>query len=87
MYHYKRIEDRPGQKKLAVERFHDDTRHMIEFTKMSCPGRIIRLFLTNDEYAEALESVRAGRIKIKRHANVIEGHVLFGNDKKRRCRY
>lgn len=83
MKHYKHIEDKPGHKKLAVERFHDDTRHMIEFTKMSCEDRrVIRLFLTDVEYEEALESARAGRIKIQRHADIIEGHILY--DKKRR---
>ena len=48
-----------GHNLLAVERFQDDTRHMIEFLVLSggCPlgksGQYIRRFLSEDGYAEA----------------------------------
>ena len=67
---------------LAVERFWDDTRWMIEFsvlrpsTAYGSPGEEMRLFLTEDGYQAALQSQQRREIKIKRYARVIEGHIL-----------
>ncbi len=79
-----------GHDLLAVERFRDNTRHMIEFLVLSgdCPlgeqGQYIRRFLSEDDYAEAQITQRRGDIRIYKHAAVIEGHILPDKPKKRR---
>ena len=78
-----------GHDLLAVERYHDDTRHMIEFLVFTdCPmgsaGQYIRRFLTEGGYQEALAHVRQGGIQIRRHASIIEGHILPDKPRKRR---
>ena len=79
-----------GHNILAVERFQDNTRRMIEFSVLrSCaygsPGDEMRLFLAEDSYQNALQDHQRRKIKIKRYARVIEGHVLdFKPDKRRR---
>ena len=70
-----------GHNILAVERFQDNTRRMIEFSVLrSCaygsPGDEMRLFLTEDGYQAALVSQKRREIKIRRHARIIEGHIL-----------
>ena len=71
-----------GHNILAVERYWDNTRWMIEFsvlrpsTAYGSPGDEMRLFLTEDGYQAALQSQQRREIKIKRYARVIEGHVL-----------
>ena len=65
-----------GHNILAVERFWDSTRWMIEFSVLrSCacgsPGDEMRLFLTEDGYQAALQSQQRREIKIKRYARVI----------------
>ena len=61
-----------GHNILAVERFQDNTRWMIEFsvlrpsTAYGSPGEEIRLFLTEDGYQAALQSQQRREIKIKR---------------------
>ena len=71
-----------GHHILAVERFQDETRWMIEFsvrkpnTAYGSPGDEMRLLLTEDGYQAALLSQKRREIKIKRYARVIEGHVL-----------
>lgn len=69
-----------GHNILAVERFQDNTRRMIEFSVLrSCtygsPGDEMRLFLTEDGYQAALLSQQRREIKIKRYARIIEGHM------------
>lgn len=67
-----------GHNILAVERFQDNTRWMIEFsvlrpsTAYGSPGEV----LTEDGYQAALQSQQRREIKIKRYARVIEGHIL-----------
>ena len=78
-----------GHNILAVERFWDSTRWMIEFSVLrSCacgrPGDEMRLFLTEDGYRAALQSQQRREIKIKRYARVIEGHVLDVKKKRRK---
>lgn len=79
-----------GHNILAVERFQDSTRWMIEFSVLlpraayGSPGDEMRLFLTEDGYQAALLSQNRREIKIKRYARVIEGHILdFKPDKRR----
>ena len=77
-----------GHNILAVERFQDSTRWMIEFavrkphTPYGSPGDEVRLFLTEDGYQAALLSQQRREIKIKRYARVIEGHILDFKPKK-----
>lgn len=78
-----------GHDLLAVERFQDSTRHMIEFLVLAdCPlgrqGGYIRRFLAEDGYGEALAHARRGSIQIRRHASIIEGHILPDKPRKRR---
>ncbi len=78
-----------GHDLLEVERFRDSTRHMIEFLVLAdCPlgkeGQYIRRFLTEGGYQEALAHVRQGGIQIRRHASIIEGHILPDKPRKRR---
>ena len=62
-----------GHNILAVERFWDNTRWMIEFsvlrpsTAYGSPGEEMRLFLTEDGYQAALQSQQRREIKIKRY--------------------
>ena len=70
-----------GHNILAVERFWDSTRWMIEFSVLrpcsyGSPGDEMRLFLTEDGYQAALLSQKRREIKIRRYARIIEGHVL-----------
>lgn len=78
-----------GHDLLAVERFHDDTRHMIEFLVLSdcsfgSEGQYIRRFLSERGYAAALDAQRKKDIQIRKHADIIEGHILPDKRKKRR---
>lgn len=79
-----------GQSELAVERFMDDTRHMIIFdvldhrSPIGDKGERLRLFLTDEGYTKAKAAQDRGYIRIKRHAAIIEGHILPDKKKKRR---
>ena len=78
-----------GHDLLEVERFRDSTRHMIEFLVLAdCPlgkeGQYIRRFLTEGGYQEALACARQGSIQIRKHASIIEGHILPDKPRKRR---
>ena len=81
-----------GHNILAVERFQDSTRWMIEFavrkprTPYGSPGDEVRLVLTEDGYRQALDAQRSQQIKIKRYAHVVEGHILDFKPKKKRRR-
>jgi len=78
-----------GHDLLAVERYRDETRHMIEFLVFTdCPmgraGQYIRRFLDETGYAAALDAQRRGCIGIRKHGSIIEGHILPDKPKKRR---
>ena len=79
-----------GHNILAVERFQDKTRWMIEFrvlcshTAYGSTGDEMRLFLTEDAYQDALQSQQRREIKIKKYARIIEGHVLYVKKKRRK---
>lgn len=67
---------------LAVERFKNDTRHMVEFkltkleTTEGVSGELIRLFLSEEGYSDLLSAEQRGEIRIQRNALVIEGHII-----------
>ena len=71
-----------GHNILAVERFKDSTRWMIEFVVLhpcsayGSRGDEMRLFLAEDSYQNALQDHQRRKIKIKRYARVVEGHIL-----------
>ena len=79
-----------GQSELAVERFMDDTRHMIIFdvldhrSPIGDKGERLRLFLTDEGFAKAQAAQDRGYIRIKKHAAIIEGHILPDKKRKRR---
>lgn len=79
-----------GQDLLAVERFMDGTRHMIVFdvldhrSPIGNKGERMRLFLSDEGYDRAKAAQERGYIRIKKHAAVIEGHILPDKKKKRR---
>ena len=79
-----------GHNILAVERFQDSTRWMVEFavrkprTPYGSPGDEMRLFLTEDGYQAALLSQQRRDIKIKHHAHVVEGHIIDFKPKRKR---
>ena len=79
-----------GQDELAVERFRDDTRHMIIFdvlnrhSPLGNKGERLRLFLTDEAYARARATQDQGYIRIKKHAAVVEGDILPSKKKTRR---
>ena len=70
-----------GHDLLAVERFRDDTRHMVEFevlkdgNPIGLRGETARLFLSEDDYQRALGSAALREIRITRHDLVVEGHL------------
>ena len=83
-----------GRNILAVERFEDSTRWMIEFVVLhpcsayGSRGDEMRLFLAEDSYQNALQDQQRRKIKIKRYARVVEGHILdFKPGKKRTRKY
>ena len=83
-----------GHNILAVERFEDSTRWMIEFVVLhpcsayGSRGDEMRLFLAEDSYQNALQDQQRRKIKIKRYARVVEGHILdFKPGKKRPRKY
>ena len=78
-----------GHNILAVERFWDSTRWMIEFSVLrpcsyGSPGDEMRLFLTEDAIRPPYSARNAGKLKIRRYARIIEGHVLDFKPGKRR---
>ncbi len=78
-----------GHDLLAVERFHDDTRHMVVFLVLAdCSlgreGQYIRRFLSEDGYAAVQEAQHKGDLRVYQHAAVIEGHIIPVKRKKRR---
>ncbi len=78
-----------GHDLLAVERYRDDTRHMVEFlVRTDCnlgqQGQYVRRFLDEAGYNAVLEAQKLGHIRICKHGNIIEGHILPDKPKKRR---
>ena len=71
------------QELMALERFAEDTRHMIVFDVLTwdCPvgdkGERVRIFLTDEGYTKALESEGRGEMKIVRHARVRRGDISY----------
>lgn len=82
-----------GQDEMALERFLEDTRHMIVFDVLTwdCPvgdkGERVRIFLTDEGYAKARESEGRGEMKIVRHARVRRGGIFYDAPERDQERY
>lgn len=72
-----------GHEYLDLNRFADDTRHMIIFdvTSNNCSwgdkGDRMRLYLNEIGYEKALDFQKEGHIKIKSHAKVHKGDLFY----------
>lgn len=72
-----------GHDIMGLERFADDTRHMIIFevisndSPMGYKGDKMRLFLTDAGYKKAKKNQEQGFISIKNHAKVVRGHLHY----------
>ena len=76
-----------GPNLLALERFRDDTRHMVICEVYApCfygnPGDKNRFFLNEQGYMDAIAASQRRQIKIKSHAAVVGGYII--PDKKKR---
>ena len=81
-----------GHDILAVERFQDESRHMIVYDVLEPgspygeDGARMRLFLSDEGYTQVLGAEQNGQIKINRHAAIIEGHILRDGGRKKKSR-
>ena len=79
-----------GHEYMALERFAENTRHMIIFdvltdnSSVGWKGERTRLYLSDTGYQKALENQKNGHIKILSHARVVQGHLHY--DKKEQIR-
>jgi len=78
-----------GHSLLALERYSDVTRHMIEFdiTSDNLPegrrGERHRRFLTDAEYVDLRNRQKRREIKIRRYAHVTEGNIIYERKSKK----
>ncbi len=76
-----------GHDIMALERFADDTRHMIVFDVVSGDsdlgdsGDRMRLFLTDEGYRKLQGEQEKGNVKIRKHARVFPGGRLSYDQK------
>ena len=72
-----------GHEYLDLNRFAEDTRHMIIFdvltneSPVGWKGERNRLYLSEAGYQKALDNQKAGNIKIISHANVARGNLYY----------
>ena len=70
-----------GHDELALERFMQDTRHMIIFevldnsSRVGSAGETWRMYLSDAAYNQAIEQEQAGHIRITKHSIVAQGIV------------
>jgi hypothetical protein len=82
-----------GQDITALERFAEDTRHMIVFDVLTWEspvgdkGERVRVFLTDAGYTQALEAQERGQIKVVRHARVRRGGLFYDAPERDREEY
>lgn len=78
-----------GHDIMALERFGENTRHMITFDVLShnspvgYRGERMRMFLTDKGYQNALESQSRGEIKMLKHAKVFKGDIFYDKPKEK----
>ena len=68
-----------GHDIMALERFGEDTRHMIVF--VGDKGERMRLFLTDAGYQKAMESQNREEIKMLKHAKILKGDIFYDRPK------
>lgn len=79
--------DLPGHDIMGLERFSENTKHMIVFDVLSHSspvgnkGERMRLFLGDAGYQKALESQSRGECKILKHAKVSKGDIFYDRPK------
>jgi len=72
-----------GQGISDIQRFAEDTRHMIVFdvlmneSPVGFQGERIRVFLSDEGYSRAIESEKHGDILITRHYRVCKGELIY----------
>lgn len=72
-----------GHDYMDLNRFAEDTRHMIIFDTLTndspigWKGERTRIYLTEEGYRRALERQEQGHIKIVSHARVNHGHLHY----------
>ena len=72
-----------GHDYMGLERFEEDTRHMIIFdvlkndSPIGCKGERTRAFLTEAGYRKCMDNQEKGYIKILSHARVRQGHLYY----------
>ena len=72
-----------GHSYMGLERFADDTHHMIIFdvltndSPVGWKGERTRLYLTQAGYEKCLENQEKGHIKIVSHAKVSRGNLYY----------
>lgn len=72
-----------GHSYMDLNRFADDTRHMIIFdvltndSPIGWKGERTRVYLTEEGYQKSLKNQELGHIKIISHAKVSKGHLYY----------
>lgn len=72
-----------GHSYMDLNRFADDTRHMIIFdvltneSPIGWKGERARAYLTEEGYQKSLENQKLGHIKIISHAKVSRGNLYY----------
>ena len=72
-----------GHEYMDLERFAEDTRHMIIFhvlthdSPVGDKGDKMRLYLSDKGYQKALENAQSGNIRILSHAKVVQGNLRY----------
>ena len=76
-------EEYHGHEYMDLNRFADDTRHMIIFdvltndSPVGWKGERTRLFLSDVGYQKALDAEKNGHIKMLSHARVVRGNLYY----------
>jgi len=76
-----------GHDIMDVQRFAEDTRHMIVFDVLNnertawFKGDRIRVFLSEEGYDRAIESEKQGEITIIRHYRIRKGDLIYSPHK------
>lgn len=79
-----------GHELYSTHRFRDDVKHMIIFDSIDDNSPLhgghnrTRLYLTDDEYEDALKKEELGEIEIIYYASVINGYLVRQKKKQKR---
>lgn len=79
-----------GHSYMDLNRFADDTRHMIIFdvltndSPIGWKGERTRVYLTEEGYQKSLKNQELGHIKIISHARVVKGNLYYDHKEQAR---